>query len=152
MKKFEELLPLINVWFEQKKLNNLQKQKLKFIEEFGELTGAHLKNNEPLKQDGLGDSIVVIIGLAKIKGVKIDMSKFNYYELNEKTFDDTYWGIIDDVKNDRFNKALQGLIYLSSQFLGLAYVECLNIAWNEIKDRQGETVNGSFVKNEKQNK
>lgn len=138
MKTFDELVPLINDWFEQK---------LKFIEEFGELTSAHLKNNEPLKKDGLGDSLVVIIGLARIKGVKIDMTKGNYYEINEMTFDDTYWGIIDDVKNDRFNKALQGLIYLSSQFLGLAYVECLNIAWNEIKDRKGETVNDSFVKN-----
>lgn len=133
MKTFDELVPLINEWFEQKQLNNLQKQKLKFIEEFGELTGAYLKNNEPLKKDSLGDSIVVIIGLARIKGVKIDMTKGNYYEINEMAFDDTYWGIIDDVKNNRFNKALQGLIYLSSQFLGLAYVECLNIAWWDLE-------------------
>ena len=148
MKTFDELVPLLHVWFDERKLNNPYTQKYKFIEEFGELTGAYLKNNESLKQDGLGDSIVVIIGLSRIKGVKIDMTKGNYYEINEMTFDDTYWGIIDDVKNDRFNKALQGLIYLSSQFLGLAYVECLNIAWEEIKDRKGETVNDSFVKSE----
>lgn len=146
MKTFDELIPLLHVWFDEREIDNPYTQKYKFIEEFGELTGAYLKNNEPLKKDNLGDSIVVIIGLSKIKGVKIDMTKGNYYEINEMTFDDTYWGIIDDVKNDRFNKALQGIIYLSSQFLGLAYVECLNIAYNEIKDRQGKKVNDSFVK------
>ena len=25
--------------------------------------------------------------------------------------------------------------------------ECANLAWNEIKDRQGNTVNGTFIKN-----
>lgn len=29
---------------------------------------------------------------------------------------------------------------------GLTLKECLNQAWNEIKDRKGETVNGTFIK------
>lgn len=30
--------------------------------------------------------------------------------------------------------------------LNVDYLECLNIAWNEIKDRKGTLVNGSFIK------
>jgi len=39
------------------------------------------------------------------------------------------------------------LIILSKQ-LGLSPTECLEAAWNEIKDRTGKTVDGVFVKNE----
>lgn len=144
---FDELVPLIQNWGSEKKINNAFNQQLKFIEEFGELTGGYLKNNEPIKKDGLGDSIVTVIILAKIIDKKIDLTKGNYYEINEKTFPDTYWGIIHDVENLRINNAIHGMVYLASQFFGLAYVECLNIAWEEIKDRKGETVNDSFVKN-----
>ena len=40
------------------------------------------------------------------------------------------------------------LIILSYQ-LGLEPTKCLEQAWNEIKDRTGNTVNGVFVKDEK---
>lgn len=39
------------------------------------------------------------------------------------------------------------LIILSKQ-LGLNPNECLEAAWNEIKDRKGKTENGVFIKNE----
>jgi len=39
------------------------------------------------------------------------------------------------------------LIILSKQ-LGLSPTECLEAAWNEIKDRTGKTVDGVFVKDE----
>ena len=39
------------------------------------------------------------------------------------------------------------LIILSYQ-LGLEPADCLEAAWNEIKDRKGKTVNGVFVKEE----
>lgn len=38
------------------------------------------------------------------------------------------------------------LIILSKQ-LGLEPAECLEAAWNEIKDRTGKTENGVFIKN-----
>jgi phosphoribosyl-ATP pyrophosphohydrolase len=49
-------------------------------------------------------------------------------------------GIIDGI-GDTFVT----LIILSRQ-LGLDPVECLNVAWNEIKDRTGKTVYGTFIK------
>ena len=35
----------------------------------------------------------------------------------------------------------------ASLFLELDLTECANIAWNEIKDRKGQTVDGTFIKN-----
>jgi len=49
-------------------------------------------------------------------------------------------GIIDGI-GDTFVT----LIILSRQ-LGLDPVECLNVAWNEIKNRTGKTVDGTFIK------
>jgi NTP pyrophosphatase (non-canonical NTP hydrolase) len=40
------------------------------------------------------------------------------------------------------------LIILSKQ-LGLNPTECLEAAWDEIKNRQGKTINGVFIKEEK---
>ena len=39
------------------------------------------------------------------------------------------------------------VIILAKQ-LGLEPTECLESAWNEIKDRKGKTVNGTFIKQE----
>lgn len=49
---------------------------------------------------------------------------------------------------DGIGDSLVTLIILSSQ-LGLDSVACLESAWNEIKDRTGKTVNGSFIKETK---
>ena len=37
------------------------------------------------------------------------------------------------------------LIILCKQ-LGLNPTDCLNVAWQQIKDRTGETINGTFIK------
>jgi NTP pyrophosphatase (non-canonical NTP hydrolase) len=52
----------------------------------------------------------------------------------------------DEIK-DGIGDSLVTLIILSKQ-LGLTPTECLEAAWNEIKDRTGKTVDGVFVKNE----
>jgi NTP pyrophosphatase (non-canonical NTP hydrolase) len=38
------------------------------------------------------------------------------------------------------------LILLAEQN-GVSIQECLEAAWNEIKDRKGKTINGTFIKN-----
>jgi len=52
----------------------------------------------------------------------------------------------DDEIKDGIGDAFVTLIILAKQ-LGLTPNECLEAAWNEIKDRTGKTVNGVFVKN-----
>ena len=48
---------------------------------------------------------------------------------------------------DGIGDILVTVIILSKQ-LGLEPTECMESAWNEIKDRKGKTVNGTFIKEE----
>lgn len=52
---------------------------------------------------------------------------------------------IDELK-DGIGDSFVTLIILAAQ-KGFTPAECLEAAWNEIKDRQGKTVNGVFIKN-----
>ena len=47
------------------------------------------------------------------------------------------------------NNNIDASLYLLKQLaanLELSFEDCLNSAWNEIKDRKGKTVNGTFIK------
>ena len=99
---FDNLIENVTQWADDKnilKKENATKQLLKVMEEVGETAGAVAKNKEAEIKDGIGDSFVTLIILAKQ--------------------------------------------------LGLEPVDCLEAAWNEIKDRKGNTVNGVFIKEEK---
>jgi NTP pyrophosphatase (non-canonical NTP hydrolase) len=48
---------------------------------------------------------------------------------------------------DGIGDTLVTVIILAKQ-LGLNPTECLESAWNEIKDRKGKTVDGTFIKEE----
>ena len=65
---------------------------------------------------------------------------------------ETMGAILKDKKTsdvvDGIGDILVTVIILSKQ-LGLEPTECLESAWNEIKDRKGKTVNGTFIKEEK---
>ena len=97
---FDVLIENVTGWAKEKnilKKENAPKQLLKVLEEVGETAGALLKSKNDEVKDGIGDSFVTLIILAKQ--------------------------------------------------LGLEPAECLEAAWNEIKNRTGKTVNGVFVKN-----
>lgn len=51
----------------------------------------------------------------------------------------------DEELKDGIGDVLVTVIIFAEQ-LGLNPVECLELAWNEIKDRTGKTVNGTFIK------
>ena len=56
--------------------------------------------------------------------------------------------IIEDDKNgqiDGIGDVLVTLIILANQ-LGYDIEDCLEVAYNEIKNRKGETINGTFIK------
>ena len=97
---FDNLIENVTQWANDKGIlvpDNAPKQMLKVLEEAGETAGALLKSKDEEIKDGIGDSFVTLIILAKQ--------------------------------------------------LGLEPADCLEAAWNEIKDRTGKTVNGVFVKN-----
>ena len=54
----------------------------------------------------------------------------------------------DELISDSFGDVLVTLIILAKQ-LDYDLVECLETAYNEIKDRTGETVGGTFIKENK---
>lgn len=64
---------------------------------------------------------------------------------------ETMGAILKDKKSsdvvDGIGDILVTVIILAKQ-LGLEPTECLESAWNEIKDRKGKTVNGTFIKEE----
>lgn len=58
------------------------------------------------------------------------------------------------LKNKKTDEVIDGIgdifvtVIILSKQLGLDPTKCLEHAWNEIKDRKGKTVNGTFIKQE----
>jgi len=146
MKTLLELQLLINSWANEKQLlkkENAPKQRLKLLEEIGETSQAILKNKIDEIKDGIGDVFVVLVILHAQLGTGYDFRKDKFLEKAEdlNTAARMYNIIYYD---DCFS--FENLHYLCLE-LGYDLVECANLAWNEIKDRKGETVNGTFIKN-----
>jgi hypothetical protein len=147
MKTLKELQPLIIEWASNKGLikeENAPKQRLKLIEECGELASGILKNKVEDQKDAIGDIFVVLVILAEQLKSDLDLElrlKNNniilfYINLILKySFVDTYF--------IRFS-----IEYLNCLSIELNHdlTECANLAWNEIKNRTGQTVNGTFIK------
>ena len=139
---FTELQKLILKWASDKSLiapQNADKQRLKLIEEIGEIAGAIVKNKTDEIKDGIGDVIVVLTILAAQLDEKIDLD------------------VRDDLISLSHAELLSGIIYFENyggyshlielcNRLSLDPIECLNLAWNEIKNRTGKTVGGAFIK------
>jgi hypothetical protein len=150
-----ELQPLIIEWAKNKSLvfpENAPKQRLKLIEECGELAQAILKNDVQLQKDAVGDIFVVLVILAEQIGNEID---FNFAEFYEDVYEDLNlefaFQFLFEYSFPINNCDLQyGMLKLKdiSKLLNLDITECANIAWNEIKNRTGQTVNGTFIKDE----
>ena len=157
-------LEKVKQWFIDRDLESggrLDKQSLKLSEEFGELCAGYLKKNEQLTKDSIGDCAVVIVGLALL--IKVDV---------QEIFDDSIIILKEDVPDyfkdlnqyiSRFQKfysweeTSMSKMYLSfavdslktiSIALGYDFEECFELAYNEIKDRKGKWIDGSFVKEE----
>jgi NTP pyrophosphatase (non-canonical NTP hydrolase) len=69
------IFDLIRQWAEDKgiyKSGDAKTQYVKLMEEAGELAQAILKNDEPEVIDAIGDMVVVLTNLAKLKGHNIE--------------------------------------------------------------------------------
>ena len=152
----------VKQWFIDRDLENggrLDKQSLKLSEEFGELCAGYLKKNEKLTKDSIGDCAVVIVGLALL--IKVDVQEiFKTSENNENVmtcFSHLSRNISDfqiyqefsakDIPRLSLVRAIRWLKSLSTA-LGYDFEECFELAYNEIKDRKGRWIDGTFVKEE----
>lgn len=152
----------VKQWFIDRDLENggrLDKQSLKLSEEFGELCAGYLKKNEQLTKDSIGDCAVVIVGLALL--IKEDVQGiFETSENNENVmicFSHLSRNIRDfhvyqeisakDIARLSLVRTICWLKSLSSA-LGYDFKECFELAYQEIKDRKGRWIDGTFVKEE----
>lgn len=153
-------------WAKERNLHTADpdKQLLKLREEYGELNQAIAKNRQADLEDAIGDMIVVLIILCLQSGAE------------QISFSDEYVMYYDGGQNGRYLHGIDlGILQLSEYFLhresnlikkpitdnaqrivdalrsistnyGVYAQDCLEVAYNEIKNRKGKMVNGVFVK------
>ena len=89
IEEFDTLIGNVISWAEAKNLikkENATKQMLKVIEEVGETAGALAKGNEDAIKDGIGDSFVTLIILAKQLGYEpYECLSEAWYEIRGRT-------------------------------------------------------------------
>jgi hypothetical protein len=152
----------VKQWFIDRDLENggrLDKQSLKLSEEFGELCAGYLKKNEKLTKDSIGDCAVVIVGLALLikedvqeifKTLEIDkdvMTCFSFLNKNISEFQVYQDFSARDIPKLHLERII-GWLKSISNALGYDFEECFELAYNEIKDRKGRWIDGTFVKEE----
>ena len=165
-KKVSDLLFNTKNWFIARGIDqgDIDKQGLKLIEETGELVSGYLKNKEDIIKDSIGDVAVVVIGYAMMAGVYPEQVFFTKKEDYIPDFGGVtawIWMITDSafqakvaqdlgIENSLLVNLQNIICYLDliCRELGYDFVECFEQAYNEIKDRKGRWVNGSFVKEE----
>lgn len=165
-KKFmeKELVTLTKKWFIDRDLEHggrLDKQALKLSEEFGELCAGYLKQNEKLTKDSIGDCAVVIVGLALL--IKYDVHGIfeESYNIRRKDAMECFKLLNANISEFQLSQDLaskemcrhnlvRAVAYLKSisKAFNYDFVDCFELAYNEIKDRKGRWVEGSFVKEE----
>lgn len=144
MNNLETLNTLIIEWANERNLivkNNSTKQKLKLIEECGKLAQAILKNDVKAQKDAIGDIYVVVVILSEQLGKKMGDGKCNFLTI-EKEITDLMNAIIYMNTLEYFLTDITNIC----NNLDLDLTECVNLAYNEIKDRKGKTINGTFIK------
>lgn len=145
MKTINELEDLIIQWAQDKDLlkeDNAPKQYLKFLSEVGETADAILKNDIPEIKDGFGYIAVTIIILANQLKMSLNLDEDKFIN-----FDSDCMETLFEFVNSSYTRAGSiSLLWSVAQNYGYDLTECLNLAWNEIKDRKGKTVRGTFIK------
>ena len=144
MRTLDDLILLITNWAEKKdllKYENADKQRLKLVEEVGELSSAILKNDIALQRDSIGDCFVVLVILSKQINSKLQVKPMKYHQ----SINQCIYEIIRANSYDSKNTYTWELYAICTE-LELDLVECVNLAWNEIKDRTGKNVDGTFIK------
>ena len=150
----EDYQEKIEFWAEARGLNHLEfaeKQCNKVMEELGEFAG-NLARGKCVKDD-IGDIFVTIVILAKQIGVQVDFSKnelSNNFYYGEPIRIYSLVGLLvscDDEKQfESISKKLMNEILTFCIKNDIQFLECVQIAWDEIKSRKGKMVNGSFIK------
>lgn len=152
----KELIKKVEAWSIERGLNTADpnKQRLKLWEEFGELCAATVRDNREDAIDAIGDMLVVMIIYKQQLRYSSNalfypkLDKLNFLSrLDDSTLLDYIGYSIADTRN-----YIYGIEQIVDNLTMLAYrldinlEECLQSAYDVIKDRRGRMVNGVFVK------
>lgn len=153
----EELIKKVEEWSKERGLNTAypNKQRLKLWEEFGELNAAIARDNHDLIQDSIGDMLVVlIIYCQQLRYTSVnrlfefDIENYDFLRKLDTSvlIDYTAYEILH-LRNfiQSTNDIVNRLSVIAERY-DLTLEDCLQSAYNEIKDRRGKMVNGVFVK------
>jgi hypothetical protein len=141
-----KLEALVIDWAKERGLDKLEyneKQYLKFLEEVGETCRAILKQDREAIIDGFGDIAVtmIVLNLQNHSICKLEIYGF------DKNFTWNFGDLVRRVQPYFINPMAMDCLASLCRYEGFNLEECLESAYNEIKNRQGKLVNGTFVKN-----
>ncbi|WP_277010622.1 MazG-like family protein [Capnocytophaga granulosa] len=171
MKTIQELVPLIQEWAKERKIYEELTpfdELLKTHEEVGELIKACYDNDKPAIQDAIGDVMVTLINYCHfieqdiINGIKqvfelsaseleIILLVMGVYRSLGKLISINMWEKNGELSETNGIRVFSIVYYLNNiaRLENTTLEECLNIAYNEIKNRTGKMINGKFVKDER---
>lgn len=167
MSDLKQLIKNIGNWAEERNLidgSTPKKQFVKLMEEFGELCSGVSKNKIDMVKDSIGDCFVVMVILAKQFKRDDILADMSYIETHPPFKGDIAQSLIDTnsfMQEFLFAQVRKEHEYVMNSFacsvLGLVEVtdyynlyidDCVQAAWDEIKDRKGRMIDGVFVKEE----
>lgn len=167
MTTLTQLVKNIENWAEARNLidgSTPEKQFIKLMEEFGELCSGVSKNKINVVKDSIGDCFVVMVILARQfnrndllddMGYVYEHPNFNGDRKLERSLIDTaveFLSFFFESKTRELFKAKMsfGVCILglkeAADYFELNFDECVQAAWDEIKDRKGRMIDGVFVK------
>lgn len=141
----------------------------KLFEENGEHAGAAARMNSgkgekylDLAKDAIGDTFVVLTILSAQKGTDVRLAKAETYTGSDTLCSSVRLSLYAELGHlvvlidkggldSDIEFAVAECIYLlrrAAQDLGSTLEECLEMVWNQIKDRKGKMIDGVFVKEE----
>lgn len=153
----EKLIKEVEQWSIERGLNTAEpnKQRLKLWEEFGELNAAIARDNRDLIKDSIGDMLVVLIiycqqlNYTSVNRLfEFDIENYDFLRKLDTSalVDYTAYEILH-LRNfiQSTNDIVNRLSVIAERY-GMELEECLQSAYDEIKDRRGKMINGVFVK------
>lgn len=158
MKNIQQLIKNIEQWAEDRNLiegSTPKKQFIKLLEEFGELCSGVAKNKPDVIKDSIGDCFVVTV----ILKCQFKTNLFIRPSSLNKNLDVSLIlarvardaaliprdNLSEQVKLEIINGIVRHLMNISI-LLDVDFENCVQSAWDEIKDRKGRMIDGVFVK------
>ncbi|MDW3939134.1 MazG-like family protein [Staphylococcus saprophyticus] len=162
----DQLIKQIEQWSIDRNLHtaNPMKQYDKLIEEHGELVKGLNKDDKTVIQDSIGDVFVVLtIMMQQIKGdmeLAVKLSRFGEGNTDTLNYIQSLSILGRKLKGFMSNRTsgelfsetqvmISNIIYLlklTAKDNNTDLITCVNLAYNEIKDRKGKKIDGKFVK------